>query len=154
MQFRTHILPALVSVAILLPASAGADDRTIYISHDAGGDLGLYQVKAKVARELNLKVVIDGVCASACTMLIGLPSSQVCATDRARLHFHKARLAKTVANGRRVLSEANRMMLASYPSGVRRWIESHGGLTNRMLRMGSADVLRFMRRCDRAMLVS
>jgi hypothetical protein len=46
------------------------------------------------------------------------------------------------------------MMLASYPSGVRNWIESHGGLTDRMLQMGSADVLRFMRRCDRAMLVS
>ena len=154
MLLRKFMLAALVSASILSPKPSLADDRTIYISHDPGGDLGLYQVKAQVAREMNLKVVIDGVCASACTLLIGLPSSQVCVTDRARLHFHKARLKRQIANGRNILRKANHMMLASYPAGVQNWIQRNGGLTDRMLRMDSADVLRFFRRCDRNMLTS
>ena len=154
MQLKNFMFATLVLASILAPKAGFADDRTIYISHDPGGDLGLYQVKAQVARELNLKVVIDGVCASACTLLIGLPSSQVCVTARARLHFHKARLKRPVANGRRLLRKANHMMLAAYPAGVQNWIARKGGLTNRMLKMESSEVLQFFRRCDRNMLTS
>ncbi len=154
MSIRKFILPAMLAASILAPAASFAEDRTIYVRHDPGGDLGLYQVKAQVVRELNLKVVIDGVCASACTMLIGVPSTQVCVTKRAKLRFHRARLKKHVPNGRAILREANRMMLASYPAGVRNWIQQRGGLTDKMLTMESADVMRLFHKCNEPMLVS
>ena len=145
---KTLIHSVVVVVVLMAPGASMADDQAIYVSHDPGGDLGFYKVKAQVARELKLKFAIDGLCASACTLLIGLPPSQVCVTGRARLYFHRARLKRRVANGRRLLWEANRMMFASYPVSVQNWIDQRGGLTDRMLRMGPADVLLFFRRCD------
>ena len=136
--------------AASLSAPGHADDRTIYIRHDRGGDVGLYQIKAQVARELKLNVVIDGLCASACTLLVGLPKAQVCATGRARLHFHRARLARPMKNGRALLRRTNADILSSYPAGIRRWITRHGGLGDRMLKMEPADVARYLPPCPPA----
>ncbi len=154
MLIKKFMIATVMMATMLMPGTGAADDRTIYVRYDPGGDLGLYQVKAQVAKELKLNVVIDGVCASACTLLINLPNSQLCVTERARLHFHRARLQKPIRNGRKILRDANRMMLASYPAGVRQWIAQRGGLTDRMLKMDSADVSRFFRRCGKPMLVS
>ena len=144
----------IISTGIVFSTSSFADNRTIHITHDPGGDLVLYKIKVQVARELKLKVIIDGVCASACTLFAGLPPSQVCVTHRAQFHFHKARLKKPVPDGRRVLQKANRTMLASYSHGVRQWIMQRGGLSNTMLRMRPRDVARFFRPCDQRPLVS
>lgn len=142
------MLAALAAVMVSSPGSG--NDRTLYIRDDRGGDVGLYRVKAQVARELDLKVVIDGVCASACTLLAGLPASQVCATDRARLHFHRARLARPMKNGSAMLRRANAEILDSYPPGIRRWIGQRGGLADRILKMPPAEVARFLPPCPPA----
>jgi hypothetical protein len=62
------------------------------IVDDCGGQLGKYvQAFAKV-RSTGERVVIDGDCLSACTMVLGLvPSNQICATSRARFGFHRQR---------------------------------------------------------------
>lgn len=141
-----------MGAGLTLPGTAA--DRTIHIRYDKGGDLRLYQIKAQVARELNLNVVIDGLCASACTVLIHLPRSQVCATGRAELHFHSARLAKPVNNGKALLRRANLELMHGYPSGIRNWIRRRGGLTDRLLKMKPADVRRYIRKCPAADLLS
>lgn len=137
-----------------LVAPAIASETTIHIRHDKGGDLRLYQIKARVARELKLNVIIDGLCASACTVLVQLPRSQVCATARAELGFHRVRLAKPVDNGAARLRRANHELMRSYPVGIRNWIERRGGLSDRLLKMKSAEVMRHIRRCPDADLVS
>lgn len=148
------MLRCVLSILIFLtalPAAAGpgyGNGRTIHIRHDTGGDLGLYMVKVAVVKELGLNVVIDGVCASACTLLTAVPPSQICVTRRARLHFHRARLARPVRGGAALVRTANEDMLNTYPAGIRAWIGRHGGLTDRMLRMGPQDVATFLPLCD------
>jgi hypothetical protein len=75
------------------------------------------------------KVVIDGPCYSACTMLLGmLPREQVCVTPRAVLGFHAA--WNFDESGRRVTSaQATRALLDIYPPRVRGWIARRGGLS-------------------------
>lgn len=151
---RIFLSAVIFSTGIVADTSGYANDRTIHITHDSGGDLVLYEIKVQVARELKLKVIIDGVCASACTLFAGLPPSQICVTRRAQFHFHKAKLRKPIRNGRELLQKANRTMLASYSAGVRQWIKEHGGLSDTMLRMQPREVARYFRSCDQQKLVS
>ena len=144
----------VAAIMASLAASAPAAERTIHIRHDTGGDLRLYQIKARVARELNLNVVIDGLCASACTVLIQLPRAQICATRRAELRFHRVRLAKPVRNGAALLRHANQELMRSYPPGIRNWINRRGGLTDRSLRMKPTEVARYIRTCSGSDLLS
>jgi hypothetical protein len=83
-------------------------------------------------RESGEKVVIDGPCFSACTMLLGmLPRSQVCVTPRAVLGFHAA--WNFDESGQRVTSvSATHTLLDIYPPSVRHWIAQRGGLSPQM----------------------
>lgn len=145
---------AFIIALAVLPALAQAGGRVIHIRHDTGGDVALYTIKAQVATDLGIKVMIDGLCASACTLLTSVPHEQICVTARARLHFHKARLAKPLERGATLLRQVNDEMLASYPPGIRKWIERHGGLSDRMLRMGPSEVARHFRPCGEDLPVS
>jgi len=138
-------LPAMLTA--IPPEKAHAGARTIHIRHDTGGDVALYRIKAQVATDLGIRVVIDGLCASACTLLTGVPHDQVCVTGRARLHFHRARLARPLEHGVALLRTVNDEMMDSYPPGIRDWIRRHGGLTERMLEMPPAEVARHFRPC-------
>ena len=151
---RFVIWLATVGFAVSLAAPVVAENRTIHIRHDKGGDLVFYQIKAQVARDLKLNVVIDGLCASACTVLLHLPRSQVCATHRAELQFHRARLVRTVENGNSLLRKANSDMLNGYPPTIRNWIAKRGGLTDRLLKMKPAEVTRHIRTCPNTDLLS
>ena len=67
-------------------------------------------------------VIIDGLCASACTIVLGaVPHDKICVTSHANLGFHAA--WDFGANGRAVTNpEATQMLYSMYPSPVRRWI--------------------------------
>jgi hypothetical protein len=138
---------AFIVALALLPAHSYAGGRTIHIRHDTGGDVALYRIKAQVATDLGIRIVIDGLCASACTLLTGVPRDQVCVTGRARLHFHRARLARPVKHGGALLREINDAIFENYPPGIRRWIRRHGGLSDRMLKMPPSEVARHFRPC-------
>lgn len=147
MPGRAAALTIALAVLALFQGQADAGGRVIHIRHDSGGDVALYRIKAKVATELGIRIVIDGLCASACTLLTGVPYGQVCVTDRARLHFHKARLAKPHERGETLLRVVNDEIFDSYPPGIRDWITRHGGLSDRMLRMGPSEVARHFQPC-------
>ena len=79
------------------------------------------------------RVVIDGPCLSACTLVLSLvPSSRICVTRRAVLGFHAAR---SIDRRGRLYAEpeASEVVLEAYPTPVRDWIRRHGGLTSRLL---------------------
>ncbi len=55
-----------------------------------GGAVDLFERAAEaIAQGARSRVVIDGPCASACTILIDRVRDKVCLSERARLHFHK-----------------------------------------------------------------
>ena len=79
------------------------------------------------------RVVIDGPCLSACTLVLSMvPDDRICVTRRAVLGFHAAR---SIDRRGRIYAEpeASRLVLAAYPSPVQSWITRRGGLTSRLL---------------------
>jgi hypothetical protein len=117
------------------------------ISEDRGGQIGHYLQAFSMVRSSGERVVIDGNCLSACTLLLGLiPRSRMCATDRARLGFHAAWMPD--ADGRPVTSATGtRALWNAYPNSVRSWIKRHGGLSRKMIYMEGADLYAFVPSC-------
>jgi hypothetical protein len=106
-------------------ASASAAVR---IYDNPGGQIGAYLAKYHALRLSGERVVIDGPCASACTMLLGvIPRNRICVTSRAVLAFHAA-WDPTPSGNQVVNSEGNHILWSSYPPDVRNWISRHGGL--------------------------
>jgi hypothetical protein len=71
--------------------SVAAASATVRIYDDPGGQIGGYLAKYEAIRDAGEPVVIDGACASACTLLLGVvPRNQICVTSRAVFAFHSA----------------------------------------------------------------
>ena len=115
-------MPVLMTV---ISASASA---TVRIYDDNGGQIGDYLAKYQALRASGERVVIDGTCASACTMLLGMiPRQRICVTPRAILVFHAA--WDPMPGGQQAVNTAgNHYLWSSYPADVRKWISRHGGL--------------------------
>ncbi|WP_245416798.1 hypothetical protein [Undibacter mobilis] len=129
MWFRgTLLCAAAVASITTTPASA-----TMRIAEDRGGQIGHYLQAFAMLRSSGEKVMIDGNCLSACTLVLGLiPRSRICATDRARFGFHAAWMPD--ADGAPVTSQLGTQALWNiYPSDVRRWINRNGGLSRKMI---------------------
>jgi len=119
-----------VALAALTMSNASA---TVRIVSDAGGQIGPYLENLAALRSSGERVVIDGPCLSACTMVLGvIPRDRICVTRRARLGFHAAWHPGN--NGRPVTSRGGtRLLMDIYPQNVRRWIARKGGLSPRMM---------------------
>ncbi|WP_201760229.1 hypothetical protein [Bradyrhizobium sp. AC87j1] len=128
MKFLTGLL-----AAVLLIAGMGASHAVVRIADDRGGRIGTYVDRYQDLRQSGETVIIDGLCASACTIVLGaIPHDRICVTSSATLGFHAAWDFGT--NGRAVTNtEATQMLYAMYPSQVKRWITQRGGLTPHML---------------------
>src|SRR6185295_14987247 len=80
-----RILPAL-TLLLLMPPIASADVR---ILSSSGGRVGDYlQIFAQL-RASGERIIIDGPCLSACTLVLStIPKNRICVTRRAVLGFH------------------------------------------------------------------
>lgn len=119
------------------------------VAEDRGGQIGQYLQTFAAVRSSGERVVIDGNCLSACTMVLGLiPPDRVCATSRARFGFHAAWMPDE--NGRPVTSPMGTEALWNiYPASVRHWINRHGGLSRRMIFMEGRSLNGIVASCDR-----
>jgi hypothetical protein len=118
-----------IALAALTITSANA---TVRIRDDLGGLMTHYASRFETVRQSGEKVVIDGQCYSACTMLLGmLPRQQVCVTPNAVFGFHSA--WNYDDTGHRVTSvAATQALIDIYPQTIRTWIARRGGLSPRM----------------------
>jgi hypothetical protein len=124
-------IAALIVLVLATLATAPAQ-ATVRITDDMGGLMTEYASRFASLRASGEKVVIDGPCYSACTMLLGMLSrDQVCVTPNAVLGFHAA--WNFDDNGRRVTSVgATQELFDIYPQPVRSWIARRGGLSPHM----------------------
>ena len=77
--------------AILLILSMSNAVSAVRITNDRGGRIGSYVIKYQRLASAGESVIIDGLCASACTILLSeLPHDKICVTSRATLGFHAA----------------------------------------------------------------
>jgi hypothetical protein len=122
-----------VLAAVVLLASTGASHAVVRIGEDRGGRIGTYVDKYQEVRTSGDMVIIDGLCASACTIVLGaIPHDKICVTSHAALGFHAA--WDMDDDGHAITNpEATHMLYAMYPSQVKRWIAKRGGLTPHML---------------------
>lgn len=124
---RTILVTAALCAAM---ASARAEVR---ILASPGGQVGPFLDLFDRVRESGERVVIDGPCLSACTLVLStVPNERICVTRRAVLGFHAARSIDR--RGRMYVEpEASQAVLEAYPAAVRGWISRRGGLTSRLL---------------------
>jgi len=127
-RLRRGLALALL-VAFCAPASA--DYR---ITRDHGGEIKSYEAKYAHLRDQGERIVIDGICNSACTMVLGIvPSNRICVTPRASLGFHLAYFDQRWTAGIKITSYAGtEELMGFYPASVKDWIARHGGLTTKM----------------------
>ena len=137
------LIAALTSALTISPASA-----TIRIAGDAGGQIGPYLERHKAMRQSGERVVIDGPCLSACTMVLGaIPRNRICVTSRAVLGFHTS--YDLDQNGMQVTSRGGTSLLMNnYPRHVRSWIARRGGLSRDMKFLGGRELSSMYASCD------
>jgi hypothetical protein len=119
---------ALLGALVVTPASA-----EVRILGSPGGQVGPFLDMFDQVRASGERVVIDGPCISACTLVLSVvPNERICVTRRAVLGFHAARSMDR--RGRlHAEPEASEEVLEAYPAAVRNWIRHRGGLSSRLL---------------------
>jgi hypothetical protein len=135
-------------LAVLGTAALGTQaSATMRISDDIGGRIGAYVDQYSQVRNSGEKVVIDGACLSACTLVLGIvPRSKICVTRRATLGFHAAWMPGP--NGKPVPSNVGTQALWDmYPQHVRQWINSRGGLTAKMMFLRGRELMAMYPEC-------
>jgi len=145
-RFTRIIMVVLLGVVLWLFASvfAHADVR---ILDSPGGEVGPFLELFDKLRASGERVVIDGPCMSACTLVLSVvPSERICVTKRAVLGFHAAR---SIDDRGRIYAEpeASEAVLEAYPRPVRDWIIRRGGLSSHLLLLRGRDLASMYRRC-------
>jgi hypothetical protein len=142
LRFSNFFLSVLCAGSVIAGATAPAT-ADYRIRKDYGGFIHQYKLKYAAIRDRGERVIIDGVCNSACTLVLGIvPLNRICATPRARLGFHTAYFDKSYTFGIKLTNYwATADMLAYYPDTVKKWIDRQGGLTADMKTMKSGPEL-------------
>ena len=125
---RSMRLATILCALAVLPARA-----EVRILASAGGQVGPFLDLFERVRESGERVVIDGPCLSACTLVLSMvPNNRICVTRRAILGFHAARSMDR--RGRLYAEpEASEYVLEAYPAPIRDWIRHRGGLSSHLL---------------------
>jgi hypothetical protein len=136
------VLAAAALYAAISPAQA-----EVRILASPGGQVGPFIELFDRVRASGERVVIDGPCLSACTLVLSIvPGERICVTKRAVLGFHAARSVDR--RGRfSAEPEASEAVLEAYPGPVRDWISRRGGLTSRLLVLKGRDLAAIYPRC-------
>ena len=135
----------VVVLALFAMFPAHADVR---ILSSSGGRVGDYlQIFAQL-RASGERIVIDGPCLSACTLVLStIPKNRICVTRRAVLGFHAPQWVDPRSGRTSRTPEATRIVTQSYPAGVRSWIKKRGGLTQKVIYLRGKELAALYPRC-------
>ena len=133
--------------AMFLLAGAGTSHAVVRIANDRGGQIGRYVERYEQLRASGQTIIIDGLCASSCTIVLGaIPYERICVTRNANLAFHAA--WDFGAHGRPITNPgATRMLYSMYPSQIQHWIADRGGLSPRMMFLRGRQLEAMYRPC-------
>jgi hypothetical protein len=133
LMMRSAIVKLIFLAAVLCGLASPPAQAEVRILASPGGQVGPFLELFERVRASGERVVIDGPCLSACTLVLSVvPDDRICVTRRAILGFHAARSVDR--RGRMYAEpEASELVLEAYPSAVRGWIRRRGGLTSRLL---------------------
>ena len=143
---------AFAALALSLATPALADIRSTstevrILSSSGGGVAASYADFFRQVRKSGKRVVIDGPCESACTLVLNIvPRNRICVTRRAVLGFHAPAFVDRDGRVTRTTA-ATRAVAASYPPAVRAWIRRKGGLRNDFIYLQGRELATLYRRC-------
>jgi hypothetical protein len=134
----------MLALSVAFTAPALADIR---ILSSGGGSVGQYLNFFAKVRQSGERVIIDGPCLSACTLVLSaVPRKRICVTSKAVLGFHAPYLVDK--SGRKSRSrEATKAVNAAYPPSVRAWIKRNGGLTQKTILLRGRELSAMYPRC-------
>jgi hypothetical protein len=142
-RYRPRILLAFALCLFAAPPAAAE----VRILASPGGEVGSFLALFEVLRRSGQRIVIDGPCFSACTLVLStVPRRRICVTRRAVLGFHAATWRDQYGN-MGAAPRASAIVLNAYPRPVRNWIRRHGGLTSRMLLLRGRELAKLYPRC-------
>jgi hypothetical protein len=137
---------SFITSSIALPSVASAEVRIV---SDPGGEVSSYVQKYEAMRASGERVVIDGPCLSACTLLLCIvPKSHICVTQQAVLGFHAASYYDDASRSLVPTREGSRLVMRIYPAGVRGWIDRHGGLTPKLIQLRGRELTAMYQTCQ------
>ena len=132
-------------VALFAMFPAHADVR---ILSSSGGAVDDYLRIFAQLRASGERIIIDGPCLSACTLVLStIPKNRICVTRRAVLGFHAPQWVDPRSGRTSRTPEATRIVTQSYPAGVRAWIKKRGGLTGKLIYLRGRELGSLYRRC-------
>jgi hypothetical protein len=137
------MLAGLLVLVALVPRS----NAMTRIADDMGGPLGEYLLVFAAIRDAGERVMIDGSCFSACTLVTALiPRDKICITERAMLGFHAGWFENKA--GQRVISPTGtRVLYEMYPPIIRNWISRRGGLGPRTIVLEGRELAAIYQYC-------
>jgi hypothetical protein len=140
MRCVAALVGAAIAALAVSPASAA-----VRISSDFGGQIGHYLDRYAALRNSGERVVIDGLCLSACTLVLGVvPRDRICVTSRARLGFHAAwRSGDKSRND----TSGTQLLMETYPQEIRNWIAQRGGLSPQVKYLGGRELAAMYQPC-------
>jgi hypothetical protein len=143
-----RLLAALFALALIAyGAASNPAAATLRIADDRGGNIGEYWSRFTALRDAKEQIVIDGICSSACTMVLGIvPRDRICVTDNAMIGFHAAYRPGFL--GLRVVNEpATRTLMGIYPDAIRQWLARNGGLGSETIYLSGPELFALYRKC-------
>lgn len=143
----TRIIFTLLLAVVLWACVTIFARADVRILESPGGQVGPFLDMFDKVAASGERVVIDGPCMSACTLVLSVvPHERICVTRRAVFGFHAARSMDR--RGRTYAEpEASELVLEAYPGPVRDWIIRHGGLTSRVLLLRGRELSAMYRPC-------
>jgi hypothetical protein len=146
---RRQIITAVLLLVALAPAAPSPACAEVRILGSPGGEVGSYLTLFEAVRESGQRVVIDGPCLSACTLVLStIPRERICVTSRAVLGFHAPRWIDRRGRQYAASESTTRVVAATYPSEVRTWIERHGGLKSKPIFLRGRELAALYPRCS------
>jgi hypothetical protein len=142
--------------ALMLCAITPASTRdTLFIKDDPGGKILDFVKKYSDMRDAGTRVVVDGDCISACTLIIGmLRPENVCATPNATFGFHSAFYRFETKDKKLHFQhspEMSELMWNTYPGDLRAYLADHGwsgpNLHPQLILLNGQQLQKFVRAC-------
>jgi hypothetical protein len=145
-RYLTLLRSAFVIAMITAAQPAMSRTAPAPAAERSGGRIGAYLSRYEALRKSGQRVAIDGTCASACTLLLGvIPHNRICVTSRAVLAFHAA--WDPSLTGAQTNAAGTKYLWSHYPGDVRRWIARHGGLGSQTLYLGGRELAAMFQTC-------
>lgn len=125
-RLRSILVCSLVGIGSITSTMGPAQAATKVVDNDRGGSVSDRVNEIKRLRKSGTKIRIQGFCASACTLYLGL-KNQVCVTETATLAFHGP---STATPGLMLpyddFQRITAQMASYYPEPLRRWYMKEG----------------------------